>query len=471
MRFVALDVETANEDLGSICQIGLATFDDGVLTREWKTYVDPEDYFNPVNVSIHGINEQTVRGSPVFGSIADRLHRELDGVITAHHTFFDRAAILNAAGRYDVRSPGSKWLDTARVARRTWPEVRNRGYGLEALCQKIGYAYQAHDALEDAKAAGMVLLEAIRTSGTALDQWLVRAYAPIAGSANAPIARDGDPDGPLWGEVVVFTGALTLPRAEAAGLAAQLGCRVGQNITKETTILVVGDQDARKLNGHDKSSKQRKAEQLAAAGQPIRFLCETQFSALTRVLDDGVIDLDERREARNVVAAVAPREVPIDLGVVKSTSARGGPTPELLSVQFLRNASGSTREEAERSVTVLAELIGEDAKLAAERIGRLGSGSSTAEVLDELEDDVAKFKGLYGAVSVFLERSSLDAFQSQKLRSATDELLWKLLGAVRTYLGPLFLSASDDSRMRIAALIQSVDQVLAPIQAGAQEST
>ena len=65
MRFISLDVETANADMASICQIGAAKFVDGQIAAEWKTYIDPKDYFSPVNVSIHGINEDAVRGAPV----------------------------------------------------------------------------------------------------------------------------------------------------------------------------------------------------------------------------------------------------------------------------------------------------------------------------------------------------------------------------------------------------------------------
>jgi DNA polymerase III epsilon subunit-like protein len=40
MEFVAIDVETANPDMASICQIGLAWYRDGALTEEWKSYID-----------------------------------------------------------------------------------------------------------------------------------------------------------------------------------------------------------------------------------------------------------------------------------------------------------------------------------------------------------------------------------------------------------------------------------------------
>ena len=65
-RYVAIDGETANSDYSSICQIGLAIFDDGNVIETWKSYVDPEDYFDTINVSIHGIDEKTVLGAPKF---------------------------------------------------------------------------------------------------------------------------------------------------------------------------------------------------------------------------------------------------------------------------------------------------------------------------------------------------------------------------------------------------------------------
>jgi len=66
-------------------------------------------------------------------------------------------------------------------------------------------------------------------------------------------------------------------------MAAAIGCRVGQGVTKKTTLLVVGDQDIKRLAGHKKSSKHRKAEALISEGQPIRVLRETDFQELVRL--------------------------------------------------------------------------------------------------------------------------------------------------------------------------------------------
>jgi DNA polymerase-3 subunit epsilon len=282
MRFVAVDVETANADMASICSIGAAVFENGQLADEWYSLIDPRDYFDPVNVSIHGIREADVRGAPTYKDVASELARLFGQQVVVTHTHFDRVAMHQASNRWATTPPNCSWLDSARVARRTWAECARSGYGLADVCKRIGYTFSHHNALEDAKASGHVMLAAMRESGLDLDAMLKRVLQPIDLSAggSAPIKRDGNPDGPLAGEVIVFTGALEIPRREAADLAASVGCEVAPGVTKKTTMLVVGDVDVQRLAGHERSSKHRKAEELASQGLPIRILRETDFREL-----------------------------------------------------------------------------------------------------------------------------------------------------------------------------------------------
>ncbi len=278
MKFAAIDVETANANMASICSVGVALFEDGAIASEWYSLIDPRDYFDPVNVSIHGIGEVDVAGAPTFRDVASDLAALLGDQIVVTHTHFDRAAMHQAAARWAAPPLRCVWLDTARVARRTWVDCARSGYGLADVCGRIGYQFDHHNALEDAKAAGHVLLAALRETGSDLSDVLMRVQQPIDPGAEAgPIRRDGNPDGPLAGEVVVFTGALEIPRREAADLAASAGCEVASGVTRRTTILVVGDTDVARLAGHDKSEKHRKAEELVAAGAPMRIIRETDF--------------------------------------------------------------------------------------------------------------------------------------------------------------------------------------------------
>lgn len=288
MDFVALDFETANADMSSICQIGLANFKNGLLQEEWKTYIDPEDFFDEMNISIHGINESTVTGAPTLPDVASHIYNYLDGRIAVCHTHFDRVSLQQACIKYNLRLPTCTWLDSARVTRRTWEQFAWSGYGLASVCTSLGYQFTHHDALEDAKAAAHILLAAIGKTGIDLHGWLRRVEQPIDPSRSSyNISRDGNPEGFLYGEVLVFTGALDIPRREAADMAAKIGCTVADGVTIKTTILVVGDQDVKKLAGHEKSSKHRKAEGLIQKGQALRILRESDFKELVNLFMEG----------------------------------------------------------------------------------------------------------------------------------------------------------------------------------------
>lgn len=279
MNFIAIDVETANADMSSICQIGIAHYQDGKISKEWVSYINPEDYFDGINISIHGIDEEMVIDAPTFQEISKELQDQLNNHIVVCHTHFDRVAIKQASEKHSLPPIQCTWLDSARVVRRTWLEFSKSGYGLNNICNFLGYEFKHHDALEDAKAAGHILIAASNESGIDLDSWVKRINQPIA-----PITENEiNPDGTLFGEILVFTGELEIPRREAAKMASQIGCQVASNVTKKTSILVVGDQDVSKLAGHKKSSKHRKAEQLILNGSSIRIIRETDFKEMVLI--------------------------------------------------------------------------------------------------------------------------------------------------------------------------------------------
>ena len=112
MDFVAVDVETANPDMASICQIGIARFANGVVADEWKSYIDPQDDFYGINVSIHGIDEGVVAGAPTFGKLANKINGLLNGHVVVTHTHFDKVAINQACTKCKAKPPSCTWLDT-----------------------------------------------------------------------------------------------------------------------------------------------------------------------------------------------------------------------------------------------------------------------------------------------------------------------------------------------------------------------
>jgi DNA polymerase III subunit epsilon len=287
MNYLSIDVETANADYSSICQIGIVEVQNGDITDKWSTLVNPEAYFDPFNISIHSITESDVENAPTFDSLYSELKNRITGQITVHHMPFDKIAINRACSVNDLDFLNANWLDSAKIVRRTWEDFAYRGYGLANIAKHLEIEFEHHDALEDAKVAALIVRHACEKTGLSIHDWLDQIHNPISGSINSSLVEnqyeglskgiDGNPDGPLFGESIVFTGSLYLSRNKAAEIASNLGCDVKTSVSKKTTILVVGTQDLTKLSGYKKSTKHRKAENLIENGIPIKIFSESDF--------------------------------------------------------------------------------------------------------------------------------------------------------------------------------------------------
>jgi DNA polymerase-3 subunit epsilon len=276
--FIALDYETANADQSSICQIGIAKVRNSIVSETKSWLVNPQASFDPINVSIHGIDAYDVKDAPTLKSNLPSLLENLSGKVVISHSAFDRVATFRACEKYNLGAPDSIWMDSARMVRRAWPDhFAKTGYGLKNVAKILGIDFAHHDAGEDARACAEIVIRAVVETGLDLDAWLKRVNQPIL----PPIGQITTPnsDGPFFGVNIVFTGALEMPRREATSLAASLGFSVDKGVTKKTNILIVGDQDAQKLAGKDKSSKHIKAEKLITNGQHIDIFSESDFRA------------------------------------------------------------------------------------------------------------------------------------------------------------------------------------------------
>ena len=122
MRFFSLDVETANYDPASICQIGIGVFENRELIDTWESLIDPRSPFHWSNIRIHGITGEMVQGAPAFCEVYPILRKLLSGNIVVHHTPFDFHAFKRAFARDNLLPINIRWLDSARIVRHTWEQ-------------------------------------------------------------------------------------------------------------------------------------------------------------------------------------------------------------------------------------------------------------------------------------------------------------------------------------------------------------
>jgi len=161
MRFYSLDVETANPDQASICQIGIGVFEDDKLVDTWKSYINPQDYFHWRFIEIHGIDSLTVKRKPTFPKVYPKLRRLLENNIVVHHSPFDRIAFHKAFNKYGLEPFEAKWLDSVNVAKQAFGDGSlEGGYNLANLAAYLDIEFRHHDALEDAIACGLIIIKA-----------------------------------------------------------------------------------------------------------------------------------------------------------------------------------------------------------------------------------------------------------------------------------------------------------------------
>lgn len=264
--FVVVDVETACSRVSSICQIGIVGFREGRVSFEYETLLDPRDHFSGFNTRVHGITAGHVSGQFCFADVHAVVDGHLSARTTVAHSYFDKGALAAACRVHDRTMIETTWLDSVRVAKRAWPELAS--HRLNVLAGHLGIDLKHHDALSDARAAGLVVVSAIEHTGIPLTQWLTPA--PRGRAAPAPQPAD---DGPLKGERVAILGQ---PRdGPLARRVAAAGGRVVSAVGSTSTILAVLGEEASGYIRYD--AQFRKALEMQRSGSPIQILSERQM--------------------------------------------------------------------------------------------------------------------------------------------------------------------------------------------------
>lgn len=158
--FVVVDIETTGLKPGpaSITEIAAIRIDDGRLSAEFHSLVNPGRRIPPAITRLTGISDDLVRDQPPIEVILPRLHAFLGAtVLVAHNADFD-LGFLNFDARRLLASPLlNPSLCTLRLARRLLPELRSRS--LDAVASHLGVAnFDRHRASGDARITAEILL-------------------------------------------------------------------------------------------------------------------------------------------------------------------------------------------------------------------------------------------------------------------------------------------------------------------------
>lgn len=318
--WVSLDFETANEQRGSPCAVSLVAVENGVVVEQLTTLIQPPPScarFSPFCVAIHGITKAAVADAPSWPETLSRMVRFIDGrTLVAHNAAFDIGVIRSACDEMDMAWPELTYACSLVVARRTWPLL---SYSLPWVAAAADHQLlDHHNPSTDALAAAAIMTAAgqvhsagslsellallrIRTGQVTPGNWrgchhfgVTRTKASLPGAS-----PHADPDGPLFGHTVCFTGTLaSMTRNQALDLVAECGGQPAQGVTKATDLLIIGDQDPRKFApGAVMSAKQQKAATLLRAGHAIEVIPEYDFLQRLAATEGITIDLHDEESA------------------------------------------------------------------------------------------------------------------------------------------------------------------------------
>lgn len=162
MKTIAIDFETANEQRGSACSVGLAWIEDGRVTRVEERLIRPRDIrFSGMNIAIHGIRPEDVEDAPEFPEVMDEFHDDFrDATMIAHNAAFDFSVWRASLDLYRQSYPELTYLCSLKMAQRIWPHFLS--HRLNLIAEHLGLRFVHHNAAEDAAVCAAAAIEMAR---------------------------------------------------------------------------------------------------------------------------------------------------------------------------------------------------------------------------------------------------------------------------------------------------------------------
>lgn len=156
-RFVAFDVETPNRFNDRMSAIGITVIEDGIITDEFYSLVNPETFFDDFNIQLTGITPLSVRQAPTFGELWPQIEPLMSsGLLVAHNALFDTVVLKKCLRYYGIEwRPYFRYICTVQMGRKLLPGMR---HGLNDLCRYYNIPLDHHNAASDSHGCAEILL-------------------------------------------------------------------------------------------------------------------------------------------------------------------------------------------------------------------------------------------------------------------------------------------------------------------------
>ncbi len=294
MNYTAIDFETANNFRRSACSLGLVKVEEGQIVEKKYWLIKP----TPLEVGfmqykVHGIKLEMLINQPDFKELWQEIKPYLENqTLVAHNGKFDFNVLAHLINHYELENIPMTTYCTLDLSKIVWPN--ELAYNLASLVsEKLGVAFNHHNALEDAEVTALLFQQILKDSGVRsleeINEFIdtnyfkisnrFRTSTPLGRRLNIELAENEAH--PFFGKEVVFSGTFSAFTKEGGReLVAKIGGVPKESVTSNTKFLVVGQQDMYRVGLEMKSSKMKKVEQMISKGLDVQVLIEAEFIEL-----------------------------------------------------------------------------------------------------------------------------------------------------------------------------------------------
>lgn len=162
MEFVAIDFETANASHVSAISLGLVLVKDfSIISEQYWMIKPPTEDFHHYSMKLHGINPEDVADKESFNELWPEIFPLINKkTIIAHNTAFDIKVLRSLIRYFRLRISYFSYYCSVKISQKVWPEMSS--HKLNTLAEAFHIELNHHNALDDARASAMIIIEAMR---------------------------------------------------------------------------------------------------------------------------------------------------------------------------------------------------------------------------------------------------------------------------------------------------------------------
>jgi DNA polymerase-3 subunit epsilon len=281
--YIVLDLETTGLDptYDEIIEIAAIKYSNGEKISEFTTMVKPQNKINEYITKLTGITNEMVNNAPRIEKVLPDLMKFLgDSVIVAHNANFDINFLYDNNKICFNESFTNNFIDTMRISRRLFKDIRHRLVDLVNEF-KISSNVQ-HRAMADCEVTQKVyehMRNYCNANNIDINTFVTTSHGKSFDIKDfRPETEVFDISHPIYGMSVCFTGTLEkFQRKDVLQIVTNLGGIPSDSVTKNTNILVLGNNDYCSSIKNGKSNKHKKAEELILKGQDLIIISEKSF--------------------------------------------------------------------------------------------------------------------------------------------------------------------------------------------------